>query len=158
MRVLLFLMEVENFIAVDDEVLNKLRKVLENENSNKPKGEKLTIRMLPEEIALYQYYVHLTEYKNVSDLVRKSVREKIRSIVIPKNPIEQRFLGTWGIHRKIGEAIEKQVNEIENEIENIVENIDVSNIDEDLLIDFIQKQQVGSAIAISLLRKKKQKD
>ncbi|MCK5343798.1 MAG: hypothetical protein KAR20_10360, partial [Candidatus Heimdallarchaeota archaeon] len=71
-------MEVENFIAVDDEVLNKLRKVLENENSNKPKGEKLTIRMLPEEIALYQYYVHLTEYKNVSDLVRKSVREKIR--------------------------------------------------------------------------------
>jgi Arc/MetJ-type ribon-helix-helix transcriptional regulator len=149
-------MQVEdNIIAMDDEVLNKLRKVLEQENLNKPKGEKLTIRMLPEELALYQHYVHLTEYKNVSDLVRRAVREKIRNIVIPKNPIEQRFLGTWGIHRKIGDAIEKQVDEIENEIEDLVENIDVSSIDEDLLIDFIQKQQVSSAIAISLLRKKK---
>ena len=50
--------------------------------------------------------------------------------------------------------IEKQVLEIENEIEKVVENIDVSTIDNDLLIDFIQKQQVSSAIAISLLRKK----
>jgi len=33
-------------------------------------------------------------------------------------------------------------------------NIDVSDIDEDMLIDFIQKQQVSSAIAISMLRKK----
>jgi len=148
-------MQVENIIAVDDEVLNKLRKVIEQENLNKPKGEKLTIRMFPEEIALYQYYVHLTEYKNVSDLVRKAVREKIRSIVIPKNPIEQRFLGTWGIHRKIGEAIEEQINEVEDEIEDIVENIDVSAINEDLLIDFIQRQQVSGAIAISLLKKKK---
>jgi len=46
------------------------------------------------------------------------------------------------------------VFEIENEIEKIVENIDVSSIDNDLLIDFIQKQQVSSVIAISLLRKK----
>jgi len=46
------------------------------------------------------------------------------------------------------------VLEIENEIEKVVENIDVSTIDNDLLIDFIQKQQVSSAIAISLLRKK----
>ena len=44
--------------------------------------------------------------------------------------------------------------EIENEIEKVVENIDVSTIDNELLIDFIQKQQVSSAIAISLLRKK----
>lgn len=47
--------------------------------------------------------------------------------------------------------------EIENEIDKIVENIDVSTISEDMLIDFIQKQQVGSAIAISLLRKKMKK-
>ena len=58
--------------------------------------------------------------------------------------------------RKIGKAIEKQVLEIENEIEKVVENIDVSTIDNELLIDFIQKQQVSSGIAISLLRKKMQ--
>lgn len=63
-------------------------------------------------------------------------------------------MGTWGIHRKIGKAIEKHVSEIENEIDKIVEDIDVNNIDNELLIDFIQKQQVSSAIAISLLRKK----
>ena len=68
--------------------------------------------------------------------------------------MEQRFLGTWGIHRKIGKAIEKQVFEIENEIEKVVENIDVSTIENELLINFIQKQQVSSAITISLLRKK----
>jgi len=51
-------------------------------------------------------------------------------------------------------AIEKQVDEIEKEIDKIAENIDVSNIDNELLIDFIKKQQVSSAIAISLLRKK----
>ncbi|MHA2180623.1 MAG: hypothetical protein ACXAAH_04275 [Promethearchaeota archaeon] len=145
---------MEKVIAINDEILEKLEKVLEKENAKKPKGQKLAIRMLPEEIALYQYYVELTEYKNISDLVRQSVREKIKKIFIPNNPIEQRFLGTWGIHRKIGKAIEKQVSEIENEIEKITENIDVSNIDNELLIDFIQKQQVSSAIAISLLRKK----
>ncbi len=113
--------------------------------------------MLPEELALYQHYVDLTEYKSISDLVRKTVREKIKKVIIPTNPVEQRFLGTWGIHRKIGKAIEKQVLEIENEIEKVVENIDVSTIDNDLLFDFIQQQQVSSAIAISLLRKKMNK-
>ncbi|MBA7517387.1 hypothetical protein ES705_09440 [subsurface metagenome] len=147
-------MVVKNFVAIDDEVLEKLEEVLEKENAKKPKGEQLTIRMLPEEIALYQHYVDLTEYKSISDLVRKTVREKIKKVIIPTNPVEQRFLGTWGIHRKIGKAIEKQVLEIENEIEKVVEHIDVSTIDNELLIDFIQKQQVSSAIAISLLRKK----
>jgi len=47
--------------------------------------------------------------------------------------------------------------EIENEINKIAENVDVSTIDSELLIDFIQKQQVSSAIAISLLRKKMEK-
>jgi len=59
-------------------------------------------------------------------------------------------MGTWGIHRKIGKAIEKQVLEIEK----VVKHIDVGTIDNELLIDFIQKQQVSSTIAISLLRKK----
>ncbi|MFW9939441.1 MAG: hypothetical protein ACFFFT_00275 [Candidatus Thorarchaeota archaeon] len=145
-------------MAIDDEVLEKLEEVLEKENAKKPKGETLTIRMLPEELALYQHYVDLTEYKSISDLVRKTVREKIKKVIIPINPVEQRFLGTWGIHRKIGKAIEKQVLEIENEIEKVVENIDVSAIDNELLIDFIQKQQVSSAIAISLLRKKMGKE
>lgn len=95
-------MVVEKVIAINDEILEKLEEVLEKENEKKPKGEKLTIRMLPEEIALYQHYVDLTEYKNISDLVRKAVREKIKNIFIPNNPVEQRFLGTWGIHRKIG--------------------------------------------------------
>ncbi|MBA7515047.1 hypothetical protein ES705_07085 [subsurface metagenome] len=147
-------MVVKKIVAIDDEVLEKLEDVLEKENAKKPKGETLTIRMLPEELALYQHYVDLTEYKNISDLVRKTVREKIRKVIIPTNPMEQRFLGTWGIHRKIGKAIEKHVLEIGNEIEKIVEHIDVSTIDNELLIDFIQKQQVSSAIAISLLRKK----
>lgn len=132
-------MVVKNIVAIDDEVLEKLEEVLEKENSKKPKGETLTIRMLPKQLALYQHYVDLTEYKSISDLVRKTVREKIKKVIIPTNPVEQRFLGTWGIHRKIGK---------------VVENIDVSTIDNDLLIDFIQKQQVSSAIAISLLRKK----
>jgi Arc/MetJ-type ribon-helix-helix transcriptional regulator len=147
-------MVIEKVIAIDDEILEKLEEVLKKENAKKPKGEKLTIRMLPEEIALYQHYIELTEYKNISDLVRKAVREKIKKIIIPNNPVEQRFLRTWGIHRKIGKAIEKHVSEIENEIDKIVEKIDESNIDDELLIDFIQKQQVSSAIAISLLRKK----
>ena len=145
-------MVVKNIVAIDDEVLEKLEEVLEKENSKKPKGETLTIGMLPEELALYQHYVDLTEYKSISDLVRKTVREKIKKVIIPTNLVEQRFMGTWGIHRKIGKAIEKHVLEIENE--KVVENIDVSTIDNELLIDFIQKQQVGSAIAISLLRKK----
>ena len=113
-------MVVKKVIALDDEILAKLEEVLEKENAKKPKGEKLTIRMLPEKIALYQYYVDLTEYKNFSDFVRKAVREKIQSIIIPTNLVEQRFLGTWGIHRKIGRAIEKQVQEIENKIDKIV--------------------------------------
>ena len=62
--------------------------------------------------------------------------------------------GAWGIHKKIGKAIEKKVVDLENEIEKLVEDIDVSEIDQDMLIDFIQKQQVSSAIAISMLRKK----
>lgn len=147
-------MVVEKIVALNDEILEKLEEVLEKENAKKPKGEKLTIRILPEEIALYQQYVDLTEYKNISDLVRKTVREKIKNIILPSNPVEQRFIGTWGIHRKIGKAIEKHVSEIENEVDKVVERIDVSNVDNDLLIDFIQKQQVSSAIAISLLRKK----
>ncbi len=147
-------MVVEKIVALNDEILEKLEEVLEKENAKKPKGEKLTIRILPEEIALYQQYVDLTEYKNISDLVRKAVREKIKNIILPSNPVEQRFIGTWGIHRKIGKAIEKHVSEIENEVDKVVEKIDVSNVDNDLLIDFIQKQQVSSAIAISLLRKK----
>jgi hypothetical protein len=147
-------MVVEKVIAINDEILQKLEEVLKKENAKKPKGEKLAIRMLPEEIALYQHYVELTEYKTISDLVRQSVREKIKKISVPSNPVEQRFLTSWGIHRKIGKAIEKKVSEIENEIDKIAENIDVSNIDDELLIDFIQKQQVSSAIAISLLRKK----
>ena len=109
----------------------------------------MTIRILPEEIALYQHYVDLTEYKNISDLVRKAVREKIEKIRIPSNEVEQRFISSWGIHRKIGKAIEKHVSEIENEIDKIAETIDVSNVDDETLIDFIQKQQVSSAIAIS---------
>jgi len=147
-------MVVKKVIAVDEEILEKLEEVLKKENAKKPKGEKLTIRILPEEIALYQHYVDLTEYKNISDLFRKAVREKIEKIKIPSNPVEQRFIGTWCIHHTIGKAIEKQVDEIENEIDQIAETIDVSNIDNELLIDFIQKQQVSSAIAISLLRKK----
>ncbi|MHA1988613.1 MAG: hypothetical protein ACW98D_18425 [Promethearchaeota archaeon] len=147
-------MVVEKVITVNDEILEKLEEVLEKENAKKPKGEKLTIRILPEEIALYQHYVDLTEYKNISDLVRKAVREKIEKIRIPSNPVEQRFISSWGIHRKIGKAIEKHVAEIENEINKIAEDIDVSNVDDETLIDFIQKQQVSSAIAISLLRKK----
>lgn len=111
--------------------------------------------MLPEEIALYQYYVDSTEYQNISDLVRQSVRDKIKKIIVPHNPVEQRALaGLWGIHRKIGKTIEKKGITVENEIEKLVEDVDVSEIDQDLLIDFIQKQQVGSAIAISMLRKK----
>ena len=147
-------MAVKKVVAIDEKILEKLQEVIEKENAKKPKGEKLTIRMLPEEISLYQHYVDSTEYKNISDLVRQAVREKIKKIIIPHNPIEQRFLGTWGIHRKIGKAIEKHVFDVENEIEKIAEEIDVSTIDKELLIDFIQKQQVSSAIAISLLRKK----
>ena len=143
-------MAVKKIVIVDDEILAKLQEVLDKENAKKPKDETLTIRILPEELALYQHYVDLTEYKNISDLVRKAVREKINKMHIPSNPIEQRFLGTWGIHRKIGKAIDiaKEI------IEKIAEHIDVGTIDDDLLIDFIQKQQVSSAIAISLLRKK----
>ncbi len=96
----------------------------------------------------------LTEFKTISSLIRTSVREKIEKIFIPSNAMEQRFLGVWGIHRKIGKIIEKKVIEIENEIEKIVENIDVRNIDKDMIMDFIQKQQVSSAIGISMLRKK----
>ncbi|MFW9820969.1 MAG: hypothetical protein ACFFE5_15285 [Candidatus Thorarchaeota archaeon] len=92
-------------------------------------------------ISLYQHYVDTTDYKNISDLVRQAVREKIQKIIIPKNPLEQRFLGTWGIHRKIGKAIEKHVLDIENEIEKLLDNIDVNNINKELLIDFIQKQR-----------------
>ena len=145
---------LKKIVVLDEEILVKLQEVLKKDNAKKPKNEKLTIRILPEELALYQHYVDLTEYKTISDLVRKAVREKIKKINLPNNPIEQRFLGTWGIHRKIGKAIEKHVLEVENEIEKIAETIDVSTIENDLLIDFIQKQQVSSAIAISLLRKK----
>ncbi len=147
-------MAVQKVVAINDKVLDKLQEVLEKENEKKPKADKLSIRMLPEEVALYQYYVDSVGYKNISELVRNSVRERIKKIIVPKNPLEQRFLGTWGIHRKIGKAIEKEVIHVENEIEKIVEDIDVSEIDEDMLIDFIQKQQVSSAIAISMLRKK----
>ena len=145
---------LKKIVVLDEEILAKLQEVLKKDNAKKPKNEKLTIRILPEELALYQHYVDLTEYKTISDLVRKAVREKIKKIYIPTNPIEQRFLGTWGIHRKIGKAIEKHVLDVENEIEKIAEKIDVSTIENDILIDFIQKQQVSSAIAISLLRKK----
>lgn len=138
----------------NNKVLDKLQEVLDKENAKTPKKDKLSIRMLPEEISLYQYYVDAVGYKNISDLVRDSVRTRIKKIIIPKNEIEQRYLGTWGIHRKIGKTIEKEIIQVENEIEKIVEDIDVSDIDEDMLIDFIQKQQVGSAIAISMLRKK----
>ncbi len=148
-------MVVKNIVAISDSVLDKLQEVLDEENKRTPKADKLTIRMLPEEISLYQHYVELTEYKNISELIRQTVREKIKKIIVPNNTIEQRFLGTWGIHRKIGKAIEKEVVHIENEIEKLVDNINVEDMDEDLLIDFIQKQQVSSAIAISLLRKKK---
>ncbi|KKN08975.1 hypothetical protein LCGC14_1051230 [marine sediment metagenome] len=144
----------EKVVAVSKEILPMLTNLVEKENAGKPKAEKLTIRVLPEEIALYQHYVDLTEYKNVSELVRSSVREKIKKITLPSNQVEQRFLGVWGIHRRIGKTIEKKVFEIENEIEKVVENIDVRNIDEDSIIDFIQKQQVSSAIGISMLRKK----
>lgn len=149
-------MVVQKIVAIDEDILEKLEEVLEKENAKKPKGEKLTIRILPEEIALYQHYVDLTEFRNISELVRQSVRDKIKTLVIPNNPVEQRFLGTWGIHRKIGKAIEDQIVEIENEIEKVIENIDVSTIDENMIIDFIQKQQLGSVIAISMLQKKMQ--
>jgi len=147
-------MATQKVVAINDKILDRLQEVLEKENEKKPKADKLSIRMLPEEVALYQYYVDSVGYKNISELVRDSVRDRIKKIIVPKNPIEQRFLGTWGIHRKIGKAIEKEVIHVENEIEKIVEDIDVSGIDEDMLIDFIQKQQVSSAIAISMLRKK----
>ncbi|KKM52795.1 hypothetical protein LCGC14_1554510 [marine sediment metagenome] len=60
---------VENVVALNNEVLEKLKNVLKEENAKKPKAEKLTIRILPEEIALYQHYVDLTEFKNVSALI-----------------------------------------------------------------------------------------
>jgi hypothetical protein len=150
-------MAVKNitFTNVDKAIMKKLQDVVEKENAKKTKEDKVTIRMLPEEVSLYQYYVDSTEYKNISDLVRQSVREKIKKLIVPHNPVEQRFLGgVWGIHRKIGKAIEKEVLDVENYIEKMVENIDVNAIDQDFLIDFIQKQQVSSAIAISMLRKK----
>jgi len=147
-------MAAQKVVAIDNKILDKLQEVLEKENEKKPKADKLSIRILPEEVALYQYYADSVGYKNISELVRDSVRTRIKKIIVPKNPLEQRFLSTWGIHRKIGKAIEKEVVNVENEIEKIVEKIDVSDIDEDLLIDFIQKQQVSSAIAISMLRKK----
>ena len=102
-------MAVKKIIVVDDEILVKLQEVLDKENAKKQKDEALRIRVLPEELALYQRYVDLTEYKNISDLVRRAVREKIEKIRIPSNPMEQRFLTIWGIHRKIGKAIEKHV-------------------------------------------------
>lgn len=74
-------MVVKNIVVIDDEVLEKLEEVLEKENSKKPKGETLTIRMLPEELALYQHYVDLTEYKSISDLVTLS---PIYLIMIPR--------------------------------------------------------------------------
>ena len=143
------------FTNLDEAILNKLQEVVEKENAKKPKEDKVTIRMMPEEVALYQYYVDSTEYKNISDLIRQSVREKIKKLIVPHNPVEQRFLaGAWGIHRKIAKAIEKKVIDVENEIEKLVEDIDVDGIEQDVLVDFIQKQQVSSAIAISMLRKK----
>ena len=150
-------MVLEKVIAVNDEILEKLEEVLEKENAKKPKGEKLAIRILPEEVALYQQYVELTEYKNISELVRKAVREKIQKIIVPTNPVEQRFISSWGIHRKIGKAIEKKISEsnIENEIEKIADGIDVSDIDDDLLLDLIHKQHINGAILTALVRKKR---
>jgi hypothetical protein len=114
-------MVLEKVIAINNEILEKLEDVLERENEKKPKNDKLTLRVLSEELALYQHYVDLTEYKNISDLVRKAVREKIKNLIIPQNPVEQRFLGTWGIYRKIGKVIEKQISE--SEVENNIEKI-----------------------------------
>ncbi|HEA71187.1 hypothetical protein LCGC14_0934510 [marine sediment metagenome] len=70
--------------------------------------------------------------------------------------MEQRFLSTWGITRKIGKIIEKQINEseVENNIEKIAENIDMSEIDGELLLDLIQKQHINGAILTALVRRK----
>ena len=46
---------------------------------------------------------------------------------------------------------------MENEIEKAVEDINVDQFKEDDLIDFVQKQQINSALAIAMLRKKLEK-
>ena len=96
--------------------MKKFEKVVKKRNKNVARDQKLSIRVLPEEIALYKQIVNLTEYKNVSELIRESVSKQIKDIRIPSNPMEKRFLTVFGIHRKIGKIIEREVVEIDNEI------------------------------------------
>lgn len=150
---------VEKVIAVNDEILEELEEVLRKKNEKKPMGEKLTIRILPEELALYQHYVNLTEYKNLSDLVRNAVREKIEKIIIPHNPVEERFIGIWGIYRKIGKAIGKEINEseIENRIEKIAEKVTLESdeqIDSEKLLELIKMQHINDAILTAIVQRK----
>lgn len=149
---------VEKIVPMDDKLFKEFSEFIDRTNNTKPRDQKVTIRVLPEEKAFYRQIVNLTEFKNVSELIRESVRKQIKNIHIPSNPLEERFLTVFGIHRKIRKIIEKEVVEIENEIEKAVEEIDVTDLDEDLLIDFIQKMQMSSALGISLLRRKKDQE
>ncbi|MFX1568109.1 MAG: hypothetical protein ACFFCV_07055 [Promethearchaeota archaeon] len=124
-----------------------LKIVMQKENQRQVKNDKLTIRILPEELKLYRLFVLKSEYKNVSELVRDAVREKILRDFKP-NPTHHPF-------EHYSSLLEDELTaNFENEIEKLTENVNLKKIDKDILIDVLQKQLLNDIIAISILRRK----
>ena len=92
-------------------------------------------------------------------MVRASVDEKIKRLVLPRTEEGQRFLSAFGIHRKIYKTIENSAEDVEQYPEEYIEdNIYIDEIDEEELMDFVQKNQVKSTLGILILKRKKEKE
>ena len=150
----------EKFVTVEDEdLVETVGKAVNEINKKMTRDQKITIRLLPGELAMYKQIVSQTEFKNVSDLFRGSVKKLLKKIPMASNDVEGRFLNVLGVHRKVGEKIgkkiENKVDDAGNAIEKIAENIDISKWSEEDIMDFIQNSNLSGAVAISMLRKKR---
>lgn len=136
--------------------MDKLEEVIKKENKDKAKKERISIRVYP---SVFKTLDYITEQIgiNKSDFVRDAIREKIKKTIIPKTKVEERFLTTFGVHRKVAKKLEEKSNEMDNlgnEIEKIVTDIDVSNLTKDELVDFLQELHLIAAVCTGMLRKK----
>lgn len=157
----MFLCFMVSVIFEDKKDWERAQDLIEEENS-KTNVERITFKIEPEEKkALKEFIKNNPKYNGYTDLIIKSLREKVTldkmnktvEKISPSNEIEARFLSTFGIHRKVGEVIQEKALKLENEFNKIAELVkkEGGNLDREYLWELLQKYQIYSMIISSVL-------
>ena len=76
---------ISKIIEGPEELLVKVEALINKENKERKKDDRISIRLFPEELQLIQNVSESLGFKNISQFARETIREKVRNTIIPKN-------------------------------------------------------------------------